>query len=161
MQAVLGIGSNLGDRENNIALALDLLERLPDGSQKLSSLYETEPFDVISRQDRYLNCCVLLETKLAPEELWTAVLPLKRSWGEGAEGVPRCKDYGYRRAALRGIYQLYGKTDRTPSPYPRAAFVMVPLSDLFPAHDALGFSFHDAYEAVEKKRCKALSLGTS
>ena len=40
MQAVLGIGSNLGDRENNIALALDLLERLPDTAvQKLSILY--------------------------------------------------------------------------------------------------------------------------
>ena len=82
MQAVLGIGSNLGDRENNIALALDLLERLPDTAvQKLSSLYETEPFDVISRQDRYLNCCVLLETKLAPEELLDRCLAIEAKLG--------------------------------------------------------------------------------
>ena len=30
------------------------------------------------------------------------------------------------------------------------AFVMVPLSDLFPGHQAFGYDFHDAYEAVDK-----------
>ena len=27
---------------------------------------------------------------------------------------------------------------------------MVPLSDLFPGHQAFGYDFHDAYEAVDK-----------
>ena len=65
MQVVLGLGTNLGDREDNLARALDALERL-EGTQllKLSNLYETEPFDVVSQQDNYLNCCVLLETSL-------------------------------------------------------------------------------------------------
>ena len=30
------------------------------------------------------------------------------------------------------------------------AFVLVPLSDLFPLHEGLGYSFHDAFEAVDK-----------
>ena len=49
MQVVLGLGTNLGDREDNLARALDALERL-EGTQllKLSNLYETEPFDVVS-----------------------------------------------------------------------------------------------------------------
>ena len=44
MQVVLGLGSNLGNREGNLARALDALERL-EGTQllKLSNLYETEP----------------------------------------------------------------------------------------------------------------------
>lgn len=52
MQVVLGLGTNLGDREANLARALDALERL-EGTQivKLSNLYETEPFDVISQQE--------------------------------------------------------------------------------------------------------------
>lgn len=155
MQAVLGIGSNLGDRENNIALALDLLERLPDTAvQKLSSLYETEPFDVISRQDRYLNCCVLLETKLAPEELLDHCLAIEAKLGRVR------KEYHGARTMDIDVLLCEGYTSCTekltvPHPHIRErAFVMVPLSDLFPAHNALGFLFHDAYEAVEKSGVK-------
>lgn len=48
-------------------------------------------------------------------------------------------------------------TEKLTVPHPHIrerAFVMVPLSDLFPAHNALGFLFHDAYEAVEKSGVK-------
>ena len=60
MQVVLGLGTNLGDREGNLARALDALERL-EGTEllRLSNIYETDPFDVLSQQDDYLNCCVL------------------------------------------------------------------------------------------------------
>ena len=70
MQVVLGLGTNLGDREGNLARALDALERL-EGTEllRLSNIYETDPFDVLSQQDDYLNCCVLIETKLKPQRL--------------------------------------------------------------------------------------------
>ena len=44
MQVVLGLGTNLGDREANLARALDALERL-EGTQivKLSNLYGQSP----------------------------------------------------------------------------------------------------------------------
>ena len=82
MQVVIGMGTNLGDRENNLARALDALERL-EGTQivKLSNVYETEPFDVISQQDNYLNCCVLLETRLKPQRLLEHCLEIEKSLG--------------------------------------------------------------------------------
>ena len=82
MQVVLGLGTNLGDREANLARALDALERL-EGTQivKLSNLYETEPFDVISQQEDYLNCCVLLETSLKPQRLLEHCLEIEQSLG--------------------------------------------------------------------------------
>ena len=82
MQVVLGLGTNLGNREDNLARALDALERL-EGTQllKLSNLYETEPFDVVSQQDNYLNCCVLLETSLKPETLLEHCLEIEHSLG--------------------------------------------------------------------------------
>ena len=48
---------------------------------KLSNLYETEPFDVISQQEDYLNCCVLLETSLKPQRLLEHCLEIEQSLG--------------------------------------------------------------------------------
>lgn len=152
MQAVLGIGTNLGNREENMALALDALERLPCTRVKaLSSLYETEPFDVISRQNKYLNCCVLIETELAPMELLDRCLAIETELGRVR------KEYHGARTMDIDVLLCEGfvsETDKLTVPHPHIrerAFVMVPLSDLFPAHEALGYDFHEAYENVEKR----------
>lgn len=63
MLAVLGLGSNLGDREANLAGALDRLEQFTR-ILGISNVYETAPFDVLSQQEDYLNCCVMLDTEL-------------------------------------------------------------------------------------------------
>ena len=138
MQVVLGLGTNLGDREDNLARALDALERL-EGTQllKLSNLYETEPFDVVSQQDNYLNCCVLLETSLKPETLLERCLEIEHD-------VLLCQGFTSDTQFLT-----------VPHPHIRErAFVMVPLSDLFPLHEAFGYKFHQEYEAVDKSGVK-------
>lgn len=151
MQAVLGIGTNLGDREKNMASALDALEQLPGTKLKaLSNLYETEPFDVLSEQDEYLNCCVLLETELAPEELLERCLAIETKLGRVR------KEYHGARTMDIDVLLCEGyasETEKLTVPHPHIrerAFVMVPLSDLFPGHQALGFDFHAAYEAADK-----------
>ena len=145
MQVVLGLGTNLGDREDNLARALDALEHLEDTQLlKLSNLYETEPFDVISQQDNYLNCCVLLETRMKPQRLLEHCL-----------GRVRVEYHGARTMDI-DVLVCEGFTSDTetltvPHPHIRErAFVMVPLSDLFPQHQALGYDFHQAYEEVDK-----------
>ena len=93
MQVVLGLGTNLGNREENLARALDALERL-EGTQllRLSNLYETEPFDVISQQDNYLNCCVLLETKEKPQRLLEHCLEIEKSLPRGFPPAAKCSE---------------------------------------------------------------------
>ena len=138
MQVVLGLGTNLGDREANLARALDALERL-EGTQivKLSNLYETEPFDVISQQEEYLNCCVLLETSLKPQRLLEHCLEIEKTLGID---ILLCEGFSSDTPQLT-----------VPHPHIRErAFVLVPLSDLFPLHSAFGYAFHEAYEAVDK-----------
>ena len=151
MEVVLGLGTNLGDREENLARALDALERL-EGTQlqRISNVYETEPFDVLSQQGDYLNCCVLLETSLKPETLLEHCQSPERCRGRG-----RTEEHGARTMdidlLLCGGYTSQTETLTVPHPHIRErAFVMVPLSDLFPLHQGLGYDFHEAYEAVDK-----------
>lgn len=151
MQVVLGLGTNLGDREGNLARALDALERL-EGTEllRLSNIYETAPFDVLSQQDDYLNCCVLIETKLKPQRLLEHCLEIEKSLGR-----VRVEYHGARTMDI-DILLCEGFDSHTPEltvPHPHIrerAFVLVPLSDLFPLHDAFGYQFDQAYEAVDK-----------
>ena len=83
MQVVLGLGTNLGDRKGTWPGPW-----MPWSAWRAQSccgspsIYETDPFDVLSQQDNYLNCCVLLETRLKPQRgCWSTVWRLKRAWG--------------------------------------------------------------------------------
>ena len=151
MQVVLGLGSNLGDREANLARALDAIERL-EGTQmvKLSNLYETEPFDVASEQGDYLNCCLLLETRLKPQRLLEHCLEIEKSLGR-----VRTEYHGARTVDIDVLLcqGFQSDTESLTVPHPNIrerAFVMVPLADLFPTHNAFGYNFHDAFQAVDK-----------
>ena len=151
MQVVLGLGTNLGDREGNLARALDALERL-EGTEllRLSNIYETDPFDVLSQQGDYLNCCVLIETKLKPQRLLEHCLEIEQSLGR-----VRLEYHGARTMDIDILlcegFDSHTQELTVPHPHIRErAFVMVPLSDLFPLHQAFGYDFHQAYEAVDK-----------
>lgn len=151
MQAVLGLGSNLGDREENLAGAWDRLERLPDTQiLGISNVYETEPFDVLSQQENYLNCCVKLETGLSPEALLERCLDIEAQLGRVREEYHGARTLDIDLLVCEGFTSA---TQRLTVPHPgilQRAFVMVPLSDLFPMHNALGLDFSSAYEAVDK-----------
>ena len=82
MKIVLGLGTNLGDREGNLAQGLDRIEKLPKTQVlALSNVYETERLDVPDEQGTYLNCCVLLETQLEPQALLDKCLTIEKSLG--------------------------------------------------------------------------------
>jgi GTP cyclohydrolase-4 len=67
VEAYLGLGSNLGDREQNLARAMDLLAQRVE-IEKSSSLYVTEPVDY-SDQPLFLNAVCRVRTSLTPDEL--------------------------------------------------------------------------------------------
>jgi 2-amino-4-hydroxy-6-hydroxymethyldihydropteridine diphosphokinase len=65
VRAFLGLGSNLGDREAQLARAV---ASLPD-VVAVSSLYETEPVGGPVGQGPFLNLVVELDTELGPRQL--------------------------------------------------------------------------------------------
>jgi len=83
----LGLGSNLGDREGNIAEAL---RRLSEGVsiERVSSLYETEPVGY-EEQPWFLNAVCEGETELDAEELLRFVKGIEGTGGDGALGAAR------------------------------------------------------------------------
>ena len=134
-KAFVGIGSNLGEPERQIAAALELL-RAVDGIDvvAVSSLRETEPVGYLD-QPNFLNGAAALQTGLSPRELLDCLLAIELQLGRERGTGPR---FGPRTIDLDLL--LYGdETVDEPGltlPHPRLAerrFVLEPLAELDPA----------------------------
>ena len=127
---LLSIGSNMGDREANIAFAEERLENCPQiHSLKKASVYETEPVGYTDQPD-FLNTCVSFLTALPPEEL----LALTSSIENDCKRV-RTVRWGPRTLDIDIIFYGDEKIDtkRLTIPHPRwkeRAFVIVPAKEL-------------------------------
>lgn len=78
--AYLSIGSNLGDKERNIARAISLIDEKAGRVTRQSSLIATEPWGFESK-NRFLNACVEIETALSPMPLLAATQLIERQMG--------------------------------------------------------------------------------
>ena len=65
----LSLGSNLGDREKNLARGMEELEKRGVKILSRSSIYETEPVE-IREQAWFLNCAIEVETDLQPQQFF-------------------------------------------------------------------------------------------
>ena len=76
----LGLGSNLGDRQQNIEKAVALIGERVGTVIRQSSLMETEPWGFVS-ENRFLNGVVLCQTELSPREVLQATQKIERELG--------------------------------------------------------------------------------
>jgi 2-amino-4-hydroxy-6-hydroxymethyldihydropteridine diphosphokinase len=125
----LSLGSNVGERAENIAQAIATLARFGVRAVKRSELYETEPVEFLA-QDWFLNCVVEVETELSPGELMRALLEIER--GMGRERVlpkgPRIIDMDILLYGARMV-----RESDLEIPHPRMTerrFVLVPLAEI-------------------------------
>lgn len=152
MKAVLGLGSNLGDREINIASAIDMIEAMPETQiLNLSNIYETAPFDVISEQQNYLNCCLLINTQLSPEQLLEACQAVENKLLRVRGEYHGARTMDVDILLYEGVSQSVEKLIIPHPEIKKRAFVMVPLSDIFHDCKALGLDFSEAYEEIDKE----------
>ncbi len=129
--AYLSIGSNVGDRLENLRQACRRLESAGMRLRALSSVYETEPVDG-AEQDWFLNCAAAIETGLDPLELLGKVHAIEKDLGRVRERPkgPRTIDIDI---LLYGDSTLSGE-DLT-LPHPRMLgrrFVLEPLREIAP-----------------------------
>lgn len=126
----LGLGSNLGNRQDNLERALGLLsQRLR--VEKVSSMYDTEPVGNIN-QPRFLNLVCQVNTTLTPIALFTLAKGIENKLGRvsGKSSAPRPIDIDILFYGNQAI-----DTPELVIPHPRLAeraFVLVPLAEIAP-----------------------------
>ena len=127
----LSLGSNVGDREKNLRVAIAALPNLDVQLKKVSSIYETEPVDLLE-QPWFLNCVVEGETTVPPAALLKKLRELERQMGS-KKLVPR----GPRLIDLDIL--VYGQQTidslELQVPHPRMhlrRFVLAPLAEIAP-----------------------------
>ncbi len=127
-EAILALGSNLGDRGANLRAALDLLAERGAPAVRLSSVWETLP--VPADQPRYLNAAAAVETALTPEELLAVAKEVERLLGRRPTGHwrPRPIDID---VLFCGEHEVASETLTVPHPrIAERAFVLLPLSEV-------------------------------
>ena len=126
----LGLGSNMGNRQDNLDRALDLLsQRLRIG--KVSSIYDTEPIGNVN-QPHFLNLACQAYTRLAPGELLTLAKGIELKLGRvlSKYNAPRPIDID-----ILFYGDLVIETPELVIPHPRLtgrAFALVPLDEIAP-----------------------------
>jgi 2-amino-4-hydroxy-6-hydroxymethyldihydropteridine diphosphokinase len=139
--AYVGLGSNLGDREELLRFAVrELGQSARTRVLAVSPIYETEPVGGPA-QGPYLNAVARLRTELAARALLERLLAIEALAGRERSGVrdePRRLDLDLLLYASQVIDE-----PGLVVPHPRLherAFVLVPLRDLDPdlVHPALG-----------------------
>ena len=127
---ILGLGSNLGDRRQNIQQALELMESCGKiNVQQSSHLYETSPFGVIHQPD-FLNLVVSVETTLSPEDLLKECLAIEQLLGRvrTARWGPRTIDIDL--LCYHNIARCSPELVLPHPGVPERSFVLIPLSDI-------------------------------
>ncbi|CAA2139443.1 2-amino-4-hydroxy-6-hydroxymethyldihydropteridine diphosphokinase [Hyphomicrobium sp. ghe19] len=154
--AVLALGTNLGNRIENIEEAIRRLTA--DGSIRLvsrSKLYRSAPWGVTD-QDWFINACIAIQTTLSPHEL------LKRCQAvENDMGRVRTIRWGPRviDVDILTFKDLAIADPDLAVPHPliaERAFVLVPLKDVAPELRLNGRSIDAMLEKLDASEVEAV-----
>ena len=127
----IGVGSNLGDRINNIQNALKLLKREKIRILKQSVFIETKPVGG-PKQGKFLNGVLEIETKLEPIKLLKTLKAIEKELGRSktVKNGPRIIDLDILLYEDKSINSY-----RLTIPHPRMfqrSFVLEPLREIAP-----------------------------
>ena len=151
MKAVIGIGTNMGDRYANIKTAVEAISLVP-GIEVLreSSVYETDPWGYTDQQGFYNNV-IEVESEKSPQALLGVCLGI-----EAGMGRVRQFKYGPRVIDLDLLIFEDAVSDTEELKLPHSLigerdFVLVPLQELFSDMNIYGFDYKKEYKNILPK----------
>lgn len=144
---ILHNGTNLGDREENLNKANQLIESHIGKITKKSSWYETEPWG-LPDQPMFINVALEVETDLSPEQLLEAANGIENEMGR-----IRIKKWERRLIDIDIIFyeDQVVQTDQLTIPHKHLQdrnFVLIPLMEIIPdfVHPILNQTMEELYE---------------
>lgn len=151
----LGLGTNIGNRKENLTRAIEALSLALGPCTALSSFIETAPWGFDS-ENSFLNCAVAFETELAPQELLDTTESIERELGRTTKSTGGT----YHDRIIDIDILLYGsvviETPRLTIPHPLMHlrdFVLEPLAEIAPhaIHPTTGKSIGQINTEFKKK----------
>ena len=128
----LGLGSNLGDRKENLACAIRLIDERVGKVLRVSSFIETQPWGFES-DNAFVNAVILCETELKPRQVLQTTQKIEREMGRKKKST----DGGYADRCIDIDILLYDdlRVDEPDLqiPHPlmlKRDFVMIPLREI-------------------------------
>ncbi|MCI6245806.1 MAG: 2-amino-4-hydroxy-6-hydroxymethyldihydropteridine diphosphokinase [Eubacterium sp.] len=149
MKYVLGVGTNLGSKRENIERCINSINLTPYTDVLMrSGIYETEPVGY-ARQDNFYNCVLLVESELEPNEMLGLCLGIESGFGRkrGIINGPRILDIDLLLAENVKL-----ETRNLSVPHPRIRerrFVLQPMLDLFPSGTAFDYEFASYIDKID------------
>jgi deoxyguanosine kinase len=129
-QVILSIGSNQGDRLQNIHSAIAAIHQKAGTVVKVSKLYETPAWGFES--DAFYNCALMLHTNKTAQEILSKVLEIEESLGR-----IRTESEGYQARTIDIDVIAFNEdiilSDNLQVPHPHMQermFVLLPMRDL-------------------------------
>jgi 2-amino-4-hydroxy-6-hydroxymethyldihydropteridine diphosphokinase len=160
MMIYLSLGTNVGERAENLARAIELLDEGGIEVVRRSSVYETAPRDVLD-QPSFLNMVLECRTDLFPMQLIGKVLGIEKKMGR--DRGPTAVRRGPRLIDIDVLlYKNCVMTNpRLTVPHPRMSerrFVLEPLLELVPGirDPRTKRRFADFMAAVQEQSVKKL-----
>jgi len=141
-EAVVGLGSNLGDKSAYLLEAVQAISRLPGTKiTGISALYSSKPEDGSADQEDYHNMALKVETQMSPMALLGACLGIEASMGRVRTTRNAARVIDLDLLLYEGVKN---ESFELSLPHPRLlqrAFVLLPLKELYPAGRAPGIFF--------------------
>jgi 2-amino-4-hydroxy-6-hydroxymethyldihydropteridine diphosphokinase len=154
----LGLGTNLGDREQNLRAALERLRQIVE-VEVISRIYESEPVGYLEQPD-FWNLVLRIRTNLEPAELFRRVKQIERDLGrtDAFRNAPRLIDID-----ILAFDQLVLHDDQLDIPHARLherSFVLLPLAEIAPEfrHPETNATVNEMISARELTRATPLPL---